>query len=68
MRPRGTRASSRRAGSGPVLWQNAAMPAPGFAADLEGHRPYLLRVARLQLRDEFSRYHPNDIIDAYLAN
>ena len=28
------------------------MPAPGFAADLEGHRPYLLRVARLQLRDE----------------
>ncbi len=28
------------------------MPAPGFAADLEGHRAYLLRVARLQLRDD----------------
>ena len=28
------------------------MPTPGFAADLEGHRAYLLRVARLQLRDD----------------
>jgi RNA polymerase sigma-70 factor (ECF subfamily) len=28
------------------------MPAPDFAADLEGHRTYLLRVARLELRDD----------------
>ncbi len=28
------------------------MPSPGFAADLERHRAYLLRVARLQLRDD----------------
>ena len=28
------------------------MAAPGFATDLEGHRAYLLRVARLQLRDD----------------
>ena len=28
------------------------MAAPGFTADLEGHRAYLLRVARLQLRDD----------------
>ena len=28
------------------------MQASGFAADLEGHRAYLMRVARLQLRDD----------------
>jgi len=33
------------------LWQNVPMP-PDFAGELDGHRAYLLRVARLQLRDE----------------